>query len=61
MKKPRLNVVRKIRFFALYNPKLRLIVEQKRFKYELRQPSKASGLVVVELTGFYVPTPAEPS
>jgi hypothetical protein len=46
--------VRTIRLWALYNPKLRLIVEQKRFKYELRTPSKNSGLVVLELKGFYV-------
>lgn len=45
--------LRTIRLWVLYNPKLRLIVEQKQFKYELRQPSKASGLKVVELKGFY--------
>lgn len=58
-KKAPLNIVRKIRLWVLYNPKLQLIVEQKKFKYELRQPSKTSGLVVVEMTGLYVPTPGD--
>lgn len=61
MKKPPLNIVRTIKLWVLYNPKLQLIVEQKKFKYELRQPSKASGLVVVEMKGFYVPTPRDPT
>ena len=47
--------LRTIRIWVLYNPKLRRIVEQKRFKYELREPSKDSGLVAVELKGLLSP------
>ena len=52
--------LRTIRLWVLYNPKLRLIVEQKQFKYQLRQPSKTSGLVVIELKGSYFPRNREP-
>lgn len=44
---------RKIKFWAIYDPKKREIVKSAKFKYLLPVPSRASGWHLVELTGFY--------
>lgn len=46
--------LRKIKFFVIYNPATRQISgEIYRYKYEVPQPSKGSGKVIVECKGFY--------
>lgn len=44
---------RKIRLWVVYDPAKRVIVKMEKFKRLLPVPSRKSGRVIVELTGFY--------
>lgn len=44
---------RKIRFWVVYDPAKKQIGEPAKYKYQLSVPSKDSGKVIVEMTGFY--------
>lgn len=59
--KPTLNLVRKIKFWVIYDSKRKRIVDEKPFKYQLREPRRGSGLHLVEMTGFYVRPPSPQS
>lgn len=57
MSKPTL---RTIRFWVLYDPLSGVVMQTEKYKYQLPAPSKGScsrGAVIVEMKGFYVPTP----
>lgn len=44
---------RKIKFYVIYDPAKHEIVRSARFKRLLPQPSRQSGRVIIECTGFY--------
>jgi hypothetical protein len=56
----KLNLFRKIRVWALYDPMTRQINSFHKFKYQVPVPRPGSALRVVELTGFY-PVPQSTS
>lgn len=44
---------RKIRFWVIYDPAKKQIGAPSKYKYQLAVPSRGSGKVIVEMTGFY--------
>jgi hypothetical protein len=46
--------LRKIKFWVRYRPKSREVIQMRKLKQELAQPSKASGDVIFQVTGFYI-------
>lgn len=44
---------RKIRFWVVYDPAKKQIGAPAKFKRQLAVPSRTSGKVIVEMTGFY--------
>lgn len=44
---------RTIQFWVRYNPALREVMEEAKFKYQLAQPSADSGEIIVQMKGFY--------
>lgn len=52
-RKPKLNLVRKVLFWVLYDPARKEIVEMHQYKYQLPIPSRESGRVIFQCQGFY--------
>lgn len=48
---------RKIKCWAIYDPAKSAIVRLEKFKHLLPVPSRDSGRVIVQLTGFYPASP----
>lgn len=44
---------RKIKFWVIYDPAKKQIGASAKYKYQLAAPSRSSGKVIVEMTGFY--------